>query len=227
MKKYILICIAVLGIKATQAQRITITPKDQTVSGPNSADFKANCGIKNNSTDPTDNQFVWTFLNFNKVSGWQINLCDPFECRMDVNASESHQFILDNGESGLFYGDFIPNGIDGNSSVTVIVKSTKNPANADTAVMTATAWVTGMKEVNKAKSVSFFPNPVKEQMTIKFQASQPLNVDIYNILGVKVKTFVHEGPSTQITTGDLQNGVYFIRFTENGKMYTKQFIKAQ
>jgi hypothetical protein len=227
MKKHLLVTISILIVGFTNAQTITITPKNQTVAGPNNDDFKANCGIKNNSTDPTDTEFQWTFLSFSKPMGWQINLCDPFECRNDVNASESHIFTLANGETGLFYGDFIPNGVNGNSTLTVIVKSTKNPANADTAIMNATAWVTAVKEWNNSKAISFFPNPVKEQLNLKFAAKQSVNVDIYNILGVKVKSFMHDGNSSQISTNDLQNGVYFIRFTENGKLYAKQFIKAQ
>jgi hypothetical protein len=227
MTKYILLFSTVMTFGIINAQTITITPKIQSVSGPNNEDFKANCGIRNNSTDPSDNEFIWTFLSFNKAAGWDINLCDPFECRMNVNANESHIFTLNNGESGLFYGDFIPNGVDGNSSLTVVVKSTKNPENADTAIMNATAWVTAVRELNKAKSISFFPNPVKDQLTLKFPSKQTVSVDIYNILGVKVKTFVHDGASTQVALGDLQNGVYFIRFTENGKLYTKQFTKVQ
>jgi hypothetical protein len=227
MKKYILLTLSILTVFASYAQTITLTPKVQTVAGPNSEDFKANCGIKNNSTDPTDTEFQWTFLNFDKPMGWQINLCDPFECRNDVNASESHIFTLASGETGLFYGDFIPNGFDGNSTLTVVVKSTKNPANADTAVMNAVAWVTAVKETTKAKSISFAPNPVRDQFTLKFQAKQAITVDIYNILGVKVKSFTHDGANTQVSIGELQNGVYFVRFTENGKLYTKQFIKAQ
>lgn len=227
MKKYVLVCISVLSIVFTQAQNVTFTPKTQNVSGPNSGDFKANFGVKNNSSDPTDTQFTWTFLTFNKPSAWEINLCDPFECRYNVGPNESHSFTLAQGETGLFYGDFIPNGTDGVSNLAVIVKSNKNAANADTAYMNATAWVTAVKEVNKTKAVSFFPNPVKDQLTLKFQAKQSLEVEIYNILGVKVKTFVHEGASTQIAVGDLQNGVYFIRFNENGKQYIKQFVKAQ
>lgn len=228
MKKYVLvICLAVLGVVSASAQTITITPKNQTVSGRNDDDFKANCGVKNNSTDPSDSVFIWNFLDFSKPMGWQINLCDPFECRYNVGPGESHQFVLRNGETGLFYGDFIPNSIDGTSNLTVVIKSTKNPANADTTTMNAVAWVTAVKEVNKTKAISFFPNPVKDQLTVKFQAKQALTVDIYNILGVKVRTFVHEGASTQVSVGDLQNGVYFIRFTENGKMYTQQFVKAQ
>lgn len=227
MKKIILICLSVLGAVFVQAQTITFTPKVQNVAGPNNDDFKANFGIKNNSTDSTDTEFTWSFLSFTKPSGWEINLCDPFECRYNIGAGETHSFTLAKGETGLFYGDFIPNGIDGVSNLVVIVKSNKDASNTDTAYMNATAWVTAVKEVNKTKSVSFFPNPVKDQLTLKFQAKQSLNVDIYNILGVKVKTFVHEGPSTQIAVGDLQNGVYFIRFNENGKQYTKQFVKAQ
>jgi hypothetical protein len=227
MKKYLLIAIFVGIVAGVQAQGVEFFSETVTLQGPNTDEFKANTGIKNNSTDSADTKFTWRFMNYGLPSGWNINLCDPFECINNVSASTTHSFTLPLGQSGIFYADFGPNGNNGTANMTVIVTSNKNPNNADTVVMAVTAWITGIKEAYKTKSVSFFPNPVKEQLTLKFPTKQALNVDIYNILGVKVKTFVHEGASTQIVINDLQDGVYFIRFTENGKLYTKQFVKAQ
>lgn len=227
MKKYLLIGLFVGIMAGVQAQNIQFLSETIAVQGPNNDDLKANAGIKNNSTDSSDIEFTWKFLTYSLPGNWKMNLCDPFECINNVNAGTSHEFTIPKGQSGIFYADFLPEGNNGTANMVVVVTSIKDPSNTDTLTMTANAWMTAVKEVSKTKAVSFFPNPAKDQLTLKFQAKEALNVDIYNILGVKVKTVVHEGASSQIAISDLQNGVYFLRFTENGKLYTKQFVKAQ
>lgn len=227
MKKFLLIALFVGIVAGVNAQGIQFFTEAVNVYGPNTEDFKASAGVKNNSTDSTDTQFTWRFIDYTIPSNWNMSLCDPFECINNVNANTTHGFTLVKGSSGIFYADFLPEGNSGSADVTVVVTSDKNPANADTVTMTATAWVTAVKEVNRTKAITFSPNPVKDQLTLKFPSKEPLNVEIYNILGSKVKSFTHEGPSSQIVVSDLQNGVYFIRFIENGKLYTKQFVKAQ
>lgn len=225
MKKNILFILLLSAFAGANAQ-ITFLTKVVNASGSTDGDFKSSAGVKNNSTDSSDTEFTWRFMEFSKATSWDISLCDPFECINTVTASTTHGFSLAKGQVGVFYADFYPNGNNGSSTLKVIVTSDKNPANSDTVTMTGTAWNTGVKELRGTKAISLYPNPVKDQVTIKFPTKSPISVDIYNILGVKVKSFTHDG-DTEVSLTGLQNGVYFIRFTEEGKSYTKQFMKAQ
>jgi hypothetical protein len=228
MKKNILFVLLAGLLAGVNAQNITFLTPDVNLYGPNyKTEYQGNVGIANNSTDPNDTTFSWRFINYAKPTGWEIDLCDPFECKFNVNVSTTFSFDLVTGKSGGFYAKYHPNSIGGNGALTVVVTSILNPSNADTVEINLNAWNTAVKEVSALKSVSFYPNPVKDQLTFKFQTAQTINVDIYNVLGMKVKTFAHDGSLTQVGLTDLQNGVYFLRFTEAGKSYTKQFIKAQ
>jgi hypothetical protein len=226
MKRYILLTLSFVVVFGAFAQ-ITLNPKVLNVQGPNSGERTATAAITNNSSDPTDKEFTWTLINFSKPMGWQIDLCDPFNCYNNITSSTSQTFTLNQGATNIVKADFFFNNINGNGSFGVVIKSTKNASNADTVIMNGTAWVTSVNEVSKAKTVSFYPNPVRDQLTLKFPVKDGVNVDIYNVLGMKVKTFAHNSSVTSVNIGDLQNGVYFIRFSENGVLYTKQFTKAE
>jgi len=229
MKKTILLVAALLvSFAYVYAQSITLGAKVVNVAGPNADEKSAVSSVTNNSTDPTDNVFSWHVLNLSKPMGWDIDFCDPFECFSKINSSSTEEFTLEKGASGIMKGDFYFNNINGNASVTVVIKSKKNPTtNADTLTLNATAWVTAVNEVAKPKTISFYPNPVKDQLTLKFPVKEGVTVEIYKVLGMCVKTFVHSAATTSVNIGDLQNGVYFIRFSEGGKLYTKQFTKAE
>jgi hypothetical protein len=227
-KPILLVATLLLSFAYVYAQTITLSSKTVNVQGPNADEKSAVSAITNNSTDSTDNVFSWHVISFNKQMGWDIDFCDPYECFSKINSSSTEEFTLNKGASGIMKGDFYFNNVNGNGSVTVVIKSKKNPTtNADTLTLNATAWVTAVNEVSKTKTVSFYPNPVKDQLTLKFPVKEGITVEIYNVLGMRVKTFVHSNATTSVNIGDLQNGVYFIRFTENGKLYTKQFTKAE
>jgi hypothetical protein len=89
------------------------------------------------------------------------------------------------------------------------------------------SWITGVKENTKSKELTFYPNPVKDQIFIKFNSKEAVTIDIYNVIGSKVKTFTHDAQQSVVNLGDLQNGMYFIRFTENGITYSKSFTKSE
>jgi hypothetical protein len=64
-------------------------------------------------------------------------------------------------------------------------------------------------------------------LVIKYTTREPIQINIYNILGVKVKTITHSGNETEINIGDLQNGIYFIRFKDGNQTISKSFTKSE
>ncbi len=64
-------------------------------------------------------------------------------------------------------------------------------------------------------SFRYYPNPVKNQLTLT--ASNPIeNVLIYNLLGQNITEFNGNTSQLQLNTGNLQQGVYFMKVTING-----------
>lgn len=71
-----------------------------------------------------------------------------------------------------------------------------------------------------------YPNPTSESLTIAF-SSQQVNtetVQIYNSIGILVKTVDLKQSLTVINVSELSSGLYFIRMTDNPKQ-TIKFIK--
>ena len=80
-----------------------------------------------------------------------------------------------------------------------------------------------------ANTVSIYPNPSKGLFNIKF-APQGSVIEVYNELGLKVKTVIAGGDDiTPVDANNMPNGVYFIRITNiDGSIASQQkIIKIQ
>jgi|SRR6185437_12132225 len=81
----------------------------------------------------------------------------------------------------------------------------------------------GNDDVN---SVVFYPNPVKDFMTVRFPSRGNFTVTIYNIIGDKVMTrSIMDDNEMHLDVSELQNGLYFISYEYDGKVLTKRFSK--
>lgn len=217
---------AILGTHA-YAQSIVINPKIRTVEGVSDGDKYAQAVMTNNSENAEDSMFTWTVISFSIQSGWDFNFCDNFGCYSPISEGTSETFKLKKGESGPLKGDFIFNGTKGNGQVKVVVKSVSNSNITDTFTMIATSWATGLNDIKKTADVSFYPNPAKDVITIKQNSNKQTEVAIYNVLGSKVKTITVGAGENALNISDLQKGMYFIRYTENGALVSKTFTKAE
>jgi hypothetical protein len=233
MKKIYILFLSVAVCSVAFAQTISLNPKTINQGAPNADaptgnyNVESQSKITNNSTNAADSIFTWTVIELNQPGTWQLDFCDPAYCRTDAKQGESFNFKLRKGESGFMKADYYFKNVSGTGTARVAVVCKTNSANSDTLVINVNSWITSVNELSKIKDVCFFPNPVKEQLNLKFQSKEAIAVDIFNVLGTRVKTFIHSGTNSQVNIGELQNGVYFLRFTENGKLYTKQFTKAE
>ncbi len=97
-----------------------------------------------------------------------------------------------------------------------------------------TVGVVGVKEETEAISnISLFPNPAKNQFSVKFNSADNGNVTakIYSICGQEIESFVmNKEFNAGLTTlnFDLQNlipaGVYFVQLNYNSKKVTRKLI---
>lgn len=97
-----------------------------------------------------------------------------------------------------------------------------------------TVSTVGVKEVTDAISnISLFPNPAKNQFSVKFNSTDNGNVSakIYSICGQEIESLVmNKEFNSGVTTlnFDLQNripaGVYFVQLNYNSKKVTRKLI---
>lgn len=72
---------------------------------------------------------------------------------------------------------------------------------------------------NTGESISLYPNPVCDRLTVKAENLQ--SVEVYNVVGQLVMTT--NLPIVDIS--DLNQGVYFVRVMADGKTVTKRVVK--
>ncbi len=99
---------------------------------------------------------------------------------------------------------------------------------------THTSFATGVQELQGESNLVLYPNPVTENVTVKFQNGIPINqIEIIDLLGRKVydeKTTLNSteiiGTSKIINLKSLSKGVYFIKVqSHHGEMLVKKIVK--
>lgn len=221
----IYIIISLLAFVVSASAQITLSTKKVSFNKANTEEDEKKVMVSYTTSDPDDTLIKWTIIENTFLSAWGISFCDPVDCISQINPGFNKSFTIKPSESKEMKFGLLFNNTPGTGKVTVSFNSVKNPAVIDTVYYTANAWSTATKEVEKSKEFSFYPNPVRDQLTIKYAAKENVKVEIFNLIGMKVKTYTHDGNSTIIQLSDLKKGVYFIRVTDGGHVYSKQFSK--
>ena len=89
------------------------------------------------------------------------------------------------------------------------------------------AVVVGLEENNLENQVTVYPNPVKNQVYIRFEGQHQVDIRILDLLGKEIDLqFLKNGKSNKIiSTSDLANGIYFLELTEGNKKVVKKLVK--
>jgi hypothetical protein len=75
--------------------------------------------------------------------------------------------------------------------------------------------------------VKLSPNPVSNELTISFNAKEKATVEVYSMLGQKVKTIESNmADEVKMNTETMPNGAYFVKITNGKNTETLKFIIA-
>ena len=114
-------------------------------------------------------------------------------------------------------------------------KNGSNDGVAITAAINSALATTGVTNISGAgNSIQLFPNPVKDRATLNYTLDQQsvVSIDVYNIIGNKVKTIVPGIQNSGEHTIDLNfdskpaNGIYFIKLNAGNSSQTIKFTVA-
>ena len=72
-------------------------------------------------------------------------------------------------------------------------------------------------------AIKIFPNPVTSILNINANTIELTKVEIFSLLGKKVKTVTSDFDSIHVD--DLSKGVYFINISSGKRLLTKKMIK--
>ncbi|WP_018344355.1 glycoside hydrolase family 9 protein [Cytophaga aurantiaca] len=93
-----------------------------------------------------------------------------------------------------------------------------------------TSITTGVLSSQSTPSLNVKPNPTQDQLSIDFPASvsvsDEIQVDVYNVVGNVVLSKKIQNSST-ISIGALENGVYILKVSQGGLVFTQRVVKIQ
>ena len=173
--------------------------------------YDATTYLKNNSADAADTVIVWSVIDKNAESGWELTVCTGEECYSDPVGSA--EFNLGLGKQMAFkigYGFY---EVLGAGEFKVVASSKINPSMSDTLLFKMRTWGASIDKVDNSK-FNVYPNPALDYTTVKFNSGGKQEVKIYDILGnVQIVENVYSGQ--RIDVSSLQSGVYIVRMTGN------------
>ena len=77
---------------------------------------------------------------------------------------------------------------------------------------------TGISEFEK--SLAVYPNPAKDVLNVKGMMTQ---VEVYNTMGQCLMSKQVNGQNAQISLAGFDNGIYFLRISNNGETAVRKF----
>ena len=84
------------------------------------------------------------------------------------------------------------------------------------------AATAGVNDSQLTKTISIYPNPVKNQLFINSQETIQ-SVEVFNLLGKRVLSTTHVNGSLDVSS--LSKSVYILKLTSNNGVSTKRFVK--
>ena len=90
----------------------------------------------------------------------------------------------------------------------------------------------GLREAILEQQISVYPNPTKEQLFIKYDGNERLQIQLYNLVGQSVVTLSgvemrqqQNGKQLQLSVGHLPKGIYLLKIIAGKERISRKIIK--
>lgn len=216
MKKSLLICIFVLA-STTLFGQLSFDKSEVIVNEPDSSKEEA-VGIAHLKNKSGNQVMINWEAKVNKIQqGWDDYYCLGACFNLGVRKGTIElYFPVDNQEE--LTAHMIPHNLCGMSEIEFTVAEVGNPTNSASTKFIFNVCASSTNDLNPEFSeLEAYPNPTVEgfQLTNILSAKR---IDIYNILGMKVKTFNNE-LNKYFDIEELNQGLYLVRVVgENNKI---------
>ncbi len=85
----------------------------------------------------------------------------------------------------------------------------------------------GIESTGNLLSISVFPNPVKDKLTVFYGDKTKKSLMLYDVTGNLIQTVVLSKNRTELSLKNFSTGIYFYRITEDGKLLKTGKIQKQ
>lgn len=115
--------------------------------------------------------------------------------------------------------------MDRNKSHEWCVQSLCGPEISDYACFITAPCVVGIEALDGDKLFELFPNPAKDQITIKYNVENLAQVELLDMNAKTLYRSEFDGDEMTISLENIPNGLYLIKITEQGRVITKKVVK--
>jgi hypothetical protein len=84
--------------------------------------------------------------------------------------------------------------------------------------------VNNPEQLNEQQELSIYPNPSNGTFTIKFKDDITTTIDVYDIVGKKMKSIAHTGTVSEMDLTEFEKGMYFINVNDGTNHLTEKII---
>jgi hypothetical protein len=234
MKKAILAMFTVVGMmSATVAQNIVIESYDAVVGVNSTAvnDYYGHLDVKNASGSSLNIKSKRMIYGATQCAFDSAYFCWDLCYGSDVNASVGAVTVAA-GETNTLFSGHVYSGNTGVSCVDSIRYTFFDAANPNDSVSVVVKYEASAvfsvteKELPVAK---LYPNPAVNFVVVELTtpATQGTTIELFNLLGAKVRTVKASGTRIEIPVGDLHNGIYLCTINKNGKALETRKINVR
>ncbi|MDL2296433.1 T9SS type A sorting domain-containing protein [Bacteroidales bacterium OttesenSCG-928-B11] len=83
--------------------------------------------------------------------------------------------------------------------------------------------VISVKDIEK-KNITVRPNPATNMFTVDLEDNGTAKIELFNLMGQMVYTELANDASVNVNVSNLNSGVYMLKITQDGKIYTSKVI---
>lgn len=185
------------------------------------------------NTGTTDETITYQRVRRYHKAGWTDQVCDALICydtdNVDIwNRPANPPLTIPAGDSSIFQPKVFPNGINGCSIYTYIIKSGDFDTFSDSLQVTYTIGgidcFLGNDEIETALAYSVYPNPANDILNISI-AENNTSITIFDIVGKNVSEMELVNGNNTLTIEHLNPGVYFYSIKRNDHIVeTKKLV---
>ena len=175
-----------------------------------------NIAHDNLTTDSVEIQ--WEIIENNMLSGWDYSWCAYLDC-FGSNITSGTFDKFGPSQTAFFKVNLNPMSVAGSGSVKVMIFDTNTPGVIDTLTYNYNA-ILGLEGIDLNADITVYPNPILgDELTINGLVP---NTEI-NIVNANGQTVLSEGVNSiesKINIESLDNGVYFLKLSHDGIIYS-------
>ena len=227
MKKLFTLLFALSVTFGVSAQNFTFSPASQEVYKYGSASNFELVGYATFYNQQASSNITWKRVSVSPgtPSQWSNAICDKISC-WDVGVGRN-EIVVPQGDSSILDLHLYPANTGGSTTVAIAVWADNDSANADTILYHFNVWPVSVNNVKKEEKLLVYPNPARTTLTLSFETSETVRVEIFDVLGRLMKTTTHSSKTSVINVEDLPVGLYVIRVYDKANTYSKTFKKVQ